>query len=213
MKAIQLNATKREKAGKGASRAIRRTGDVPAVIYGEKQPPVMISLPEKVIVAQMAQPGIWTRQFDINVDGQRHHVLCQDIQKHPISNRPVHADFLRISKNAVLTLDVPVHYQNEEIAPGIKMGGVLNIVHRTIEVKCKADNMPEALVVDLANAEMGDSIMASAIQLPAGVELTEDEDFTIATIVGASQGDTAEDVAADEAAAAGTAATAPAEAK
>lgn len=213
MKAIQLNATKREKAGKGASRAIRRTGDVPAVIYGEKQAPVMISLPEKVIVAQMAQPGIWTRQFDINVDGQRHHVLCQDIQKHPVSNRPVHADFLRISKNAVLTLDVPVHYQNEEIAPGIKMGGVLNIVHRTIEVKCKADNMPEALVVDLANAGMGDSIMASAIQLPAGVELTEDEDFTIATIVGASQGDTAEEGAAGETAAAGTAATAPAEAK
>lgn len=207
MKAIQLNATKREKAGKGASRAIRRTGDVPAVIYGEKQAPVMISLPEKVIVAQMAQPGIWTRQFDINVDGQRHHVLCQDIQKHPISNRPVHADFLRISKNAVLTLDVPVHYQNEEIAPGIKMGGVLNIVHRTIEVKCKADNMPEALVVDLTNAEMGDSIMASAIQLPSGVELTEDEDFTIATIVGASQGDAAQDVAADEATAAAASAT------
>ena len=213
MKAIQLNATKREKAGKGASRAIRRTGDVPAVIYGEKQAPVMISLPEKVIVAQMAQPGIWTRQFDINVDGQRHHVLCQDIQKHPISNRPVHADFLRISKNAVLTLDVPVHYQNEEIAPGIKMGGVLNIVHRTIEVKCKADNMPEALVVDLANAEMGDSIMASAIQLPAGVELTEDEDFTIATIVGASQGDTAQDVAADEATAAAASAASATEAK
>lgn len=213
MKAIQLNAAKREKAGKGASRAIRRTGDVPAVIYGEKQAPVMISLPEKVIVAQMAQPGIWTRQFDINVDGQRHHVLCQDIQKHPISNRPVHADFLRISKNAVLTLDVPVHYQNEEIAPGIKMGGVLNIVHRTIEVKCKADNMPEALVVDLTNAEMGDSIMASAIQLPAGVELTEDEDFTIATIVGASQGDTAQDVAADEAAAAAASAASATEAK
>ena len=213
MKAIQLNATKREKAGKGASRAIRRTGDVPAVIYGEKQAPVMISLPEKVIVAQMAQPGIWTRQFDINVDGQRHHVLCQDIQKHPISNRPVHADFLRISKNAVLTLDVPVHYQNEEIAPGIKMGGVLNIVHRTIEVKCKADNMPEALVVDLTNAEIGDSIMASAIQLPSGVELTEDEDFTIATIVGASQGDTAEDVAADEATAAAASAASATEAK
>lgn len=213
MKAIQLNATKREKAGKGASRAIRRTGDVPAVIYGEKQAPVMISLPEKVIVAQMAQPGIWTRQFDINVDGQRHHVLCQDIQKHPISNRPVHADFLRISKNAVLTLDVPVHYQNEEIAPGIKMGGVLNIVHRTIEVKCKADNMPEALVVDLTNAEMGDSIMASAIQLPSGVELTEDEDFTIATIVGASQGDTAEDVAADEATAAAASVASATEAK
>lgn len=208
MKAIQLNATKREKAGKGASRAIRRTGDVPAVIYGEKQAPVMISLPEKVIVAQMAQPGIWTRQFDINVDGQRHHVLCQDIQKHPVSNRPIHADFLRISKNAVLTLDVPVHYQNEEIAPGIKMGGVLNIVHRTIEVKCKADNMPEALVVDLTNAEMGDSIMASAIALPAGVELTEDEDFTIATIVGASQGDVAEEAVADEATAEAAATTA-----
>lgn len=204
MKATQLNAKKREKAGKGASRAIRRTGDIPAVIYGDKQPPLMILLPEKVLVAQMNQSGIWTRQFDINVDGKSHHVLCQDIQKHPVSNRPIHADFLRISKNAVLTLDVPVRFENEEVAPGIKMGGVLNIVHRTIEVKCKPDNIPDALIVDLSTAQMGDSITAYSLKLPAGVEFTADEDFTIATIVGASQEDTGDAAPAAETAEATT---------
>lgn len=187
MKAIQLNAIKREKAGKGASRAHRREGLIPAVIYGDKKDPIMISLEEKILVSEMSKKGLWTRQFEIVVDGAKHHVLCQDIQKHPVSNRPVHADFLRISKNSLLTLDIPVHFENEAVAPGLKMGGVLNVVHRTLEVKCTPDSIPEAFIVDLTTAEMGDSIMAYSIKLPAGVKLTADEDFTIANIVSVTQ--------------------------
>ena len=186
MKSVQLNATKREKAGKGASRASRRAGMIPAVIYGDKKAPVMIALEEKVLVAEMAKKGLWTRQYEISADGESYHVLCQDIQKHPVSSRPIHADFLRISKNSVLTLDIPLEFTNEATAPGIKKGGVLNIVHRTIEVKCTPDNIPESFVIDLGAAEIGDSFLASAIQLPKGVTLTATEDFTVATIVTAS---------------------------
>ncbi len=186
MTATQLNATKREKAGKGASRAIRREGLIPAVIYGDKKEPLAIALEEKVLVAEMGKAGIWTRQYEITVDGQKHHVLCQDIQKHPVSNRPVHADFLRISKTAELTVDVPVRFENEETCPGIKLGGVLNVVHRTLEVKCTADNIPEAFIVDLAAVEMGASITAFSIQMPKGVKLTAAEDFTVATIYSAA---------------------------
>ncbi len=186
MTATQLNATKREKAGKGASRAIRREGLIPAVIYGDKKEPLAIALEEKVLVAEMHKAGIWTRQYEITVDGQKHHVLCQDIQKHPVSNRPVHADFLRISKTAELTLDVPVRFENEETCPGIKLGGVLNVVHRTLEVKCTADNIPEAFVIDLAKVGMGTSITAFSVEMPKGVKLTAAEDFTVATIYSAS---------------------------
>ncbi len=200
MKATQLNAIKREKAGKGASRAKRREGFVPAVIYGDKKEPLIIALEEKVVVAEMNKKGLWTRQFEVVVDGAGHHVLCQDIQKHPVSSRPVHVDFLRISKDSELTLDIPVRYENETIAPGIKLGGLLNVVHRTLEAKCKPDNIPEAFVVDLSKAEMGDSITAFSIEMPAGVRLTADEDFTIATIVSAQ-------MSGDETASAAAAAT------
>ena len=183
MKVTQLNAIKREKAGKGASRAKRREGFVPAVIYGDKKEPLMIALEEKVLVAEMGKKGLWTRQYEITVDGASHLVLCQDLQKHPVSLRPVHADFLRISKDSELTIDVPLRFENESICPGIKLGGVLNIVHRTLTVKCKADSIPDAFVIDLAKTEMGHSITAFSIEMPAGVKLTTAEDFTVATIV------------------------------
>ena len=185
--AEQIKATKREKAGKGASRAIRLQGSIPAVIYGDKKAPEMISVEEKVLVAEMNKKGLWTRQYEIEVDGKKHLVLCQDIQKHPVSNRPVHADFLRISKDSVLTMDIPLHFVGEEVCPGIKKGGVLNIVHRTLEVKCKADAIPEEFVVDLSTGEIGDSFDAFAIKLPNGVKLTAQEDFTVATIVTAQE--------------------------
>ncbi len=202
MKATQLNAAKREKAGKGASRACRRAGEVPAVIYGDKQAPVLISLPEKIVVAQMNTKGLWTRQFEISVDGTSYHCLCQDIQKHPVSDMPIHVDFLRIAKNALLTLDIPVAYINEEISPAIKFGGVLNIVHRTVEVKCSATNIPDSFTVDLSKVEMGDSVLASSLVLPEGVKLTAEEDFTIATIVAPTEEAAATNAAEGEAAAA-----------
>ena len=189
MKVTQLNAIKREKAGKGASRAKRREGFVPAVIYGDKKEPLMIALEEKVLVGEMGKKGLWTRQYEITVDGASHLVLCQDIQKHPVSLRPVHADFLRISKDSELTIDVPLRFENESICPGIKLGGVLNIVHRTLTVKCKADSIPDAFVIDLAKTEMGHSITAFSIEMPAGVKLTTAEDFTVATIVASQSSD------------------------
>ena len=213
MKATQLNATKRNKAGKGASRASRRSGLIPAVIYGDKKPPVMIALEEKVLVAEMAKKGLWTRQYEISADGESFHVLCQDIQKHPVSSRPMHADFLRISKNSVLTLDIPLEFTNEATAPGIKKGGVLNIVHRTVEIKCTPDNIPESFVIDLSTAQIGDSFLASSIKLPNGVKLTQTEDFTVATIVTPTQEETTQEAAPAEAAAApaaGVTAAAPA---
>lgn len=210
MKSTQLNATKRNKAGKGASRANRRAGLIPAVIYGDKKPPVMIALEEKVLVAEMAKKGLWTRQYEISADGENFLVLCQDIQKHPVSSRPVHADFLRISKNSVLTLDIPVEFTGEATAPGIKKGGVLNIVHRTVEIKCTPDNIPESFVIDLSTAEIGDSFLASSIKLPNGVKLTNTEDFTVATIVTPTQEEEVAPTAPAADAAAATAAATPA---
>lgn len=194
MKVTQLNAIKREKAGKGASRAKRREGLIPAVIYGDKKEPLMIALEEKVLVAEMGKPGIWTRQYEIVVDGEGHHVLCQDIQKHPVSLRPMHADFLRISKDSELTIDIPVRFENEATCPGIKLGGILNIVHRKLAIKCTPDRIPDAFVIDLATVQMGDSITAFSIKLPEGVKLTSAEDFTVATIV-STQSDSAEEKA------------------
>ncbi len=184
MKTVSLNATKREKAGKGASRAIRLKGFIPAVIYGDKQAPEMIAIEEKFMVAEMNKKGLWTRQYEINVDGkEKHLVLCQDIQKHPVSNRPIHADFLRISKTALLTLDIPLQFVGEDVAPGFKKGGVLNIVHRTVEAKCTADKIPEFFTVDLSKAEIGDAFNAFDIQMPEGVSLSSKEDFTVASVV------------------------------
>ena len=162
--AEQIKATKREKAGKGASRAIRLKGSIPAVIYGDKKAPEMISIEEKVLVAEMNKKGLWTRQYEIVMDGDKNLVLCQDIQKHPVSNRPIHADFLRISKDSVLTMDIPLHFVGEDVCPGIKKGGVLNIVHRTVQVKCTPDNIPDSFTLDLSKAEIGDTFNAFDIK-------------------------------------------------
>lgn len=201
MSSVKLNATARSKAGKGASRAERRSGNVPSVIYGDKKAPVLISVAEKDLVEQMNVKGLWTRQFEIVVGGDSYHTLCQDIQKDPVSSRPIHADFLRIAKDALLTLDIPLNYINEDKCSGIKFGGVLNIVHRTVAVKCKSADIPQEFIVDLSSAEKGASIMASSLNLPAGVSLVEKEDFTIATIVVVASDAPAEEGAAAAAAA------------
>ena len=153
---IEIKAVKREKAGKGASRAVRRTGYIPAVVYGDKKAPILFNIEEKVMVALLNKPGFWTHQFEIDIDGEKVRTLCQDVQFHRVSDRPIHADFLRISKNAHLTMEIPLHFANEETAPGIKNGGVLNIVHRALEVSCSPDNIPEKLVLDIGDMNIGD---------------------------------------------------------
>lgn len=185
VKVIEINGVKREKAGKGAARAVRRTGYIPAVIYGDKKAPEMFNMEEKILVGLLDKPGFWTHQFEINVDGQKTRTLCQDVQFDRLSDRPIHADFLRIAKDAVLTMEIPLHFANEETAPGIKDGGVLNVVHRSIEVLCSADNIPEKLVLDIGAMQMGESKIASDIELPKGVKFAhaEEADMTVVTIV------------------------------
>lgn len=214
VKVIEINGVKREKAGKGAARAVRRTGYIPAVIYGDKKAPEMFNMEEKILVGLLNKPGFWTHQFEINVDGQKTRTLCQDVQFDRLSDRPIHADFLRISKDAVLTMEIPLHFENEETARGIKDGGVLNVVHRSIEVLCSADNIPEKLVLDIGQMQMGESKIASDIELPKGVKFAhaEEADMTVVTIVEPIKDEV--DPAAEEAApAAGAAQAAPTEEK
>ncbi len=182
VKMIDLAAQKREKAGKGASRATRRTGNIPAVIYGDKKAPVMISLVEKELVALLNKSGFWTHQFEIAVDGEKIRTVCQDVQYHPLTDRPIHADFLRVSKNARLVMDIPLHFTNEETAPGIKNGGVLNIVHRSLELSCLPDNIPEKLELDIGSLDIGDGLTNKDIKLPEGTKLVDEEEYTVVTI-------------------------------
>jgi large subunit ribosomal protein L25 len=187
MKATTLTANKRERAGKGAARAVRNQGMVPGVIYGDKKPPVLFSIDPRQLLAQMARPGFWTHQFEVDIDGEVTLTMCQDLQVHPVSDRPIHVDFLRIRADSIVTVDVPVKFINEDLAPGLKRGGVLNVVRHDIEMHCKASDIPEHLVADLTGLDVGDSIHIGAIALPEGVRPTiADRDFTIATIVAPS---------------------------
>ena len=207
---IEIKAVKREKAGKGASRAVRRTGYIPAVVYGDKKAPILFNVEEKVIVALLNKPGFWTHQFEIDIDGEKVRTLCQDVQFHRVTDRPIHADFLRISKNAHLTMEIPVHFENEETAPGIKNGGVLNIVHRALEVACSPDNIPEKLVLDIGDMNIGDVKTNKDIQLPAGVKLVHDDEVTVVTIAEPAKEEVVETAPAAETTEAAAPAAAPA---
>jgi len=178
-----LIARARDRAGKGAARAIRREGSIPAVIYGGKESPIIISLDTKGLHRQLAQTGFFTTLTDIDLDGTAHRVLARDVQYHPVTDQPMHVDFLRVSESTQITVAVPVVFENEEECPGLRRGGVLNIVRHEVEVVCRADAIPHALMANLAELEIGDSIHISMIGLPDGVVPTiADRDFTVATI-------------------------------
>ena len=179
----ELKAEAREKVGKGSAREIRRNGKVPAVIYGEKQPPLAISLTYKDIFYKIHGGGFKTTVAIIDVDGQKIRVLPKDYQLDPVKDFPMHVDFLRIGEHSLVTVNVPVHFLNEDASPGIKRGGVLNIVRHDVELQVPADEIPDALEVDLKGLKIGDIIHISSVKLPKNVELTiSDRDFTIATI-------------------------------
>ena len=184
---LTLSAEARERAGKGASRAIRREGRVPAVIYGDKQEPLSIAIDANETSKKLHAGGFLTHVATIDVDGQKIQVIPRDYQLDPVKDFLVHVDFLRVSANTRLTVEVPVHFLNQDVSPGLKRGGVLNIVRHEIELEVSADAIPEFLEVDLKNADIGDSIHISAVALPAGAQPTiRDRDFTIATIAGSA---------------------------
>lgn len=179
----ELKAVARPRAGKGAARAERLAGRVPAVIYGEKQDPVTISLNFREINKIIYAGHFLTTLFEIDVDGQKHRVIPRDYQLDPVKDFPLHVDFLRVSKGATVTVEVPVHFVHQEASPALKAGGTLNVVAHAVELECPAESIPEAVEVDLTGAGYGDSFHLSALKLPAGVTWAGHGDDTLATIV------------------------------
>ncbi len=207
--AMQLAAAVRERAGKGASRAVRLTGRVPAVIYGDKQTPVTIHVPEKELTKLLHTGHFMNSVVELDLDGTVHRTLPRDVQFNVVSDRPIHVDFLRLAAGGTITVQVPVHFTDEDKSPGIKRGGTLNIVRHEVELNCPSDAIPDQLEISLAGKDLGDSIHISAIVLPAGVTpVITDRDFTIATVVAPSALRSADADADDALAAAAAAATA-----
>src|SRR5579885_1585381 len=146
---ITLTAEARSRAGKGAARATRRAGRVPAIIYGDHKEPVLISLEPRELGRALARPGFFATLVDVGVDGTTHRTLPRDVQYHPVSDTPVHVDFMRVGAGARVTVGIPVSFINHEKSPGLRRGGILNIVRHAIELSCTVDNIPDRLVVDL----------------------------------------------------------------
>ena len=183
----ELKAEARERVGKGSARDVRRNGKVPAVIYGDKQPPLAIALPYKDVYYKIHGGGFLTTLATIDVDGQKIQVLPKDYQLDPVRDFPVHVDFLRIGKDTEVNVDVPVHFINEDKSPGIKRGGVLNIVAHEIELIVDAAEIPEDISISLKGLDVGESIHISEVSLPKGAKPADSaHDFTVATIVAPS---------------------------
>lgn len=182
-----LQAQLRTEVGKGAARELRRNSMVPAVIYGDKKDPVTISLPFKELSLRINRVGFLTTIAKIEVGGETHQVLPKDYQVDPVRDFITHVDFLRVTSKSRVVVMIPVNFLNEEDSPGLRRGGVLNIVRHEIELECPATDIPDTIDVDLAEGEIGDSFHISSVKLPENATLTiTDRDFTIATIAGAA---------------------------
>jgi large subunit ribosomal protein L25 len=196
----------RDRAGKGAARESRRNGRVPAVIYGDKKEPTLISLDPKEIDRHIHKKTFYATLLDVDLKGTKHRVLPRDVQFDPVTDRTLHVDFQRIGKDTKVHVNVPVVVRNEAASPGIKRGGVLNIVRHEIEFICSPDAIPQSIEVDLTGLEIGGSIHSHAVKLPDNATLAvRERDFTVVSI-GAPTGLKAEQQEAAEKAAAAAAA-------
>jgi len=183
METIDIKAEARSQVGKGSARAARRAGLVPAVIYGNKETAVSVTLDANQWRQLMHKPGIFSQLININVNNETHFVLPRDIQQHQVSEEAMHVDFLRVTKNATVAVGIAVEFVNEDKCTGLKLGGVLNIVRSQVELNCPAISIPEKLTVDLEGLNVGHTIHISSIELPEGCTPTiTDRDFTVATI-------------------------------
>lgn len=196
---IKIDVEPRERAGKGASRAARRDGFVPAVVYGGKEAPTNIKIERRILEKLLNTGTFFTSVCEINDGKNKTRTFPRDVQFHPVSSVPLHVDFLRLVKGDSIELEVPVNFLNEEESPALKAGGVLNVVRFSIEVSAPVDAIPDAIDVDLAGLEIGDSVHISEITLPEGVSPTiTDRDFTIATVVAPSSMKSADDEAEED---------------
>lgn len=197
--ALTLPAETRERAGKGASRALRREGRVPAVIYGGKDEPTPIHVEAKELVKQLGTGHFMNSIVMIEVGGKKVRTLPKDVAFHPVTDRPIHADFFRLTKGAKIEVSIPVVFTNEEESPGLKKGGVLNVVRHELELVCESDKIPDEIEIDVTGKEVGDSIHISEVTLPAGSESAiTDRDYTIATLVAPSALKKSEEEAEDQ---------------
>jgi large subunit ribosomal protein L25 len=195
-KIVQLKATQRGRAGKGASRAVRREGLVPGVVYGDKQGAQMVSLNYREL-----EPHIQTGRFlstlvDLEVEGKTIRAIPRDVQFEPVRDFIVHVDFLRLGKASRIAVDIPVHFKGQELSPGIKAGGSLNIVSHTLSLYCSAEFIPDDIVVDITGLQIGDAIHLSDIKLPEGVTAVSRDDVTLCTIAAQAKEEVVEEVAA-----------------
>lgn len=182
--ATQLNVQMRDNTGKGSSRALRREGRIPAVLYGGKDTPVHFSLDPIQLNKELHQTGFMSKVFDLSVSGKKEKALARAVQFHPVSDRPLHVDFLRVSKDAKITVAVPLNFINDLSSPGIKRGGVLNILVHNLEVVSDIDHIPSHLEIDLTGLDIHDTIHLKDLKLPEGVTaLHPENDIGIANIV------------------------------
>ena len=205
---INLVAQPRDRAGKGVARATRREGRVPAVIYGGKEPPVLVALELKDLARRAHSAAFFNHLIELDVGGKKHRVLPRDVQFHPLNERPIHVDFLRVAADATIEVAVPVEFINQAASPGLKRGGVLNIVRHEIDLICPVEAIPDHITVDMTGLDVGESVHISHVKLPANVKPSiADRDFTIASVAAPSG------LKSEEAAEAETAAAAPAPAE
>jgi large subunit ribosomal protein L25 len=184
---LMLPAEARQRAGKGASRALRREGRVPAVVYGDKQEPLSVHVEEKLLAKMLSTGHFMNTIVMVEVGGEPNRTLPKDVQFHPVTSRPIHVDFLRIGEHAQVNVNVPVNFVNEEASPGLKRGGVLNVVRHELELVCDAARIPDQITIELDGLEIGDAIHISQVSLPEGSKSAiEDRDFTVATVVAPS---------------------------
>ena len=181
---IVLDVNVRENTGTGGSRAARRDGFVPGVIYGGDEAPVAVSVKYNEVLKAINSGQFLSNMIEISHDGKSQKVLTKDVQFHPVTDMPVHLDFYRVTAKSIIEVEVSVNFVGEDVAPGLKEGGTLNVVRYAIEVKCPAGSIPDAIEVDVSAMEIGDAIHISEVTLPEGVKpAITDRDFTIATIV------------------------------
>ena len=201
---VNLNATNRDVEGKSSSRQLRRAGSVPAVIYGGEKDPIRISILEKDIAKAAEIPGFATQILNINISGEEQNVILKELQRHPATQRVLHADLQRVNPDTKISISVPVRFLNEDICMGVKMhGGVISRLINNIDITCLASNLPEYLEVDVAELDVGDSVFLSALNLPEGVEipslaLGEDRDQAVVSITEAKVLDIEPEVVEEE---------------
>ena len=184
---ISLSGEVRARAGKGPARATRRGGRVPAIVYGDGKEPALISLEPGELARAIARPGFFATLVDITLDGTTLRTLPRDVQHHPVSDAPLHADFMRVAAGAQVTVSIPVVFINHERSLGLRRGGILNVVRHGIEMVCSVDNIPDRIVVDLDGLDIGDSIHIGAVEMPHGARpVIQARDFTIASIASSS---------------------------